>query len=162
MLDLEQFVAKEAERILTCEEDSRSRGRATKCPRTTSHSYGRKIVATSSDFTDTTALWSQFRRKSRRFFDTNLIFENRMAQKNWPELTQRMFDPHPKSRSLKFDTWLDAISDASDRVRFECCLDPQHFFRLKSHMSGKHTSTIQNDLELQFNRRRRTDRGRRQ
>ena len=35
-----------------------------------------------------------------------------------------MYDPHPNARSCNFDKWLKALSDASDKIRFECCPHP--------------------------------------
>ena len=46
------------------------------------------------------------------------------AAEHWPKMTQRMYDPHPNTWSWNLSMWLDAMSAASDRVRFEICLDP--------------------------------------
>ena len=42
----------------------------------------------------------------------------------WTNLKQIMYNTHPNTLSWNFDKWLDALSDASDRVRFDYCLDP--------------------------------------
>ena len=57
----------------------------------------------------------------------------------WPKLMQLMHDPHPKTRSWNFDKWLDAISDAPDRVTFGYRFDPhgetQYIRSIQGHSS---------------------------
>ena len=54
-----------------------------------------------------------------------------------PKLTQRMDDPHHSTRTRNFNKWLEALSDASHRVRFECChgphVEPQYIRAVQGH-----------------------------
>ena len=75
---------------------------------------------------------------------------------------RQTYDSNPDTRSWNCDTWLHALSAASDKVTFEYCpdaygepqytrMDPQLFtFFWKIRMRGKYTSTTQDLRKLQI------------
>ena len=151
ILNLDQFVAEEADRTSHCEENFRSEGKtcAPDKAQPPSHQSKKAIIdkatlrvkaAPAQRGPQVTPTEERLRlpvQASLKFdhcltpisMKTQTILRHEPhirepdGKEYWPRLMHIVSDPHSNSRSWNFSKWLDALSDASDRVRFEHCLD---------------------------------------
>ena len=91
----------------------------TSTKRTTSHSHVRKIVAPYSGFTEMRSRSEAAFEESREYSSTRSSSLRIRWNSILAQIDENMHDPHPNTRSWNFDKWLDALSDASDWVKFE-------------------------------------------
>ena len=156
--NLEQSVAEESERYPLCEEDCHGQGRLSvyltevpkPCDRRKQIILENATIPVKDDHQsfrwkkdtgdlcrkqrDMNAIRSRFRSMHRPLFDTNLKFENWTEQYIGPNLSKDSY-----VESWNFDAWLEMLTTASNKMRFEYGFDARrepHFMRSIQGRSG--------------------------